>query len=154
MVDKEEYEEVCLHHVKELQSLKKCAVMWNVEDSDVSDMCNFCPAFITRTAKTQFEVMDDCDDTCFANLWGTYTKPPTDEFVDHCKEHRLFSSGAHSQDNDKYLHKVSPKRKAARDKAAENMEKAARNVIKHVKSKNIGIIGIGDVVEIPLGATR
>jgi len=157
----EEYKEVCLHHAKELRSLKKCAVMWNVEDSDVLDMRNFCPAFITRIAKTQFEVIDDYDDICFAsldlegddglaNLWGTYIKPPTDEFVDYCKEHRLFSSGAHSRHNDKYLHKVSPKRKAAHDKAAENMEKAARNVIKRVKSKNMRIIGIGDVVQIPL----
>jgi hypothetical protein len=92
--------------------------------------------------------LDDYDDICFStldlkgdkNLWGTYIKRPSDAFVDYCKEHRLFSSGAHSRFTDPFVHEVTPKRRAAQDSAADNMGKATRNVIKRVKSKNTGII--------------
>ena len=107
----------------------------------------------------KFEVMDDKDDICFAelwvdgddglaNLWGTYLKPPTEDFIDYCEGNKLFDGGynraTHSEDDG---HEVTPRRKVARDAAAMNMNKAATKVYNRVKSRS-GNVTVGDVVHI------
>ncbi len=41
-------------------------IMWNVEESDVADQCNFCPAYLVKITNTEYEIMDSYDDICFA----------------------------------------------------------------------------------------
>jgi hypothetical protein len=134
-------------------------VMWNYDATDINDIRNFCPGFLRRISNDKYEVMDDRDDICFSelsldgddglcNLWGTYLKPPTKDFIDYCRGNRLFDGGynraTHSED---IGHEVTPRRKSARDTAADNMNKAATKVYNRVKSKS-GNVKVGDVVHI------
>jgi len=134
-------------------------VMWNYDNTDINDIRNFCPAYLRKVSKEKYEVMDDRDDICFAellvdgdeglkNLWGTYLKTPTDEFHDYCVGNRLFHGGynraTHSEDG---AHKVTPRRKIARDTAADNMNRTATKIYNRVKSKS-GNVTVGDVVHI------
>jgi hypothetical protein len=69
-------------------------VMWNYDTTDINDIRNFSPAFLRKVSNDKYEVMDDRDYICFAellvdgddglaNLWGTYLKPPTKDFIDY-----------------------------------------------------------------------
>ena len=106
-----------------------------------------------------YEVMDDNDDICFASLqiegkegvkslWGTYTKYPTVEILEHCKTNHLFSDGANNR-LDGIEHEVSPRHAATRRQAAKMMERSARKVMRRVKSKQ-ALISLSDVVHVPL----
>ncbi len=158
VADKDEYGCVSLEHIRGAKLHSQYAVMWNTDESDINNIRNFLPAYLKKVTKDAFEVMDDSDEVCFAtltvegdegisNMWGTYIKPPTDEFMDHCKVNNTFSDGAHSKfaKSDIVAHKVTPRRKAARDLAARNMEKSANKVYNRVKSES-GNVKVGDVV--------
>jgi hypothetical protein len=134
--------------------------MWNVEGRDPSDIRSFVPAYLVKISKELYEVMDDYEDICFASLtmggpdgveslWGKDMKPPTFEFVEHCKDNNLFSDGAHSRKIEGVEHDVTPRRKASREQAAKHMETSAKKVYNRVKSKS-GNVKLGDVVHIPL----
>ncbi len=43
-------------------------IMWNVKESDVTYQCNFCPAYLVKVSNTEYEIMDDKDNICFATL--------------------------------------------------------------------------------------
>ena len=83
-------------------------IMWNVEESDVTDHRNFCPAYLVKVSNTEYEIMDDNDDICFATLqmdgddglesiWGTFMKFSDDDFIDYCKDHNLFADGKYNR---------------------------------------------------------
>jgi hypothetical protein len=134
-------------------------IMWNVEDSDVTDHRNFCPAYLVKVSDSEYEIMDDGDDICFAtlqmdgddgleNIWGTFMKFPDDEFIDYCKDHSLFVDGEFNRfDGDDSM--VSPRRRQMRKTAAKNMDRSSKKVIKRLKHK-AGNVHVGDVVHIPL----
>jgi len=124
---------------KEMRLMWKCTVMWNVEGRDPSDIRSFVPAYLVKISKELYEVMDDYEDICFASLtmggpdgveslWGKDMKPPTFEFVEHCKDNNLFSDGAHSRKIEGVEHDVTPRRKASREQAAKHMETSAKKV--------------------------
>ena len=89
---------------------EKRVVMWYIGEDEVdsSDIRNYVPTILVRVTEHVYEVMDDNDDICFAslqiegeegmkNLWGTYIKYPTVEFLEHCKTNHLFSDGANNR---------------------------------------------------------
>jgi hypothetical protein len=158
LADKEETPDgITIDMIKALKLRAKRTVMWCLEESDINDIRNFCPAYLIKISNEQYEVMDDGDDVCLANLyadgdegieniWGMYVRPPTQAFVDHCKVNSLFVRDR----MDGSGHEVTPRRGAARERAAQNLEKRASKVFQRVKSKCSGIVKKGDVVQIPL----
>ncbi len=149
---------VCI--TTEMRLMWRCCVMWNVEGFDALDVRSFVLAYLVKISNDGYEVMDDYDDICFASLtlkgpdsiesvWGMGMKPPNDEFISHCKYNHLFCDGAHSRKVPGLSHDVTPRCKASREQAANNMEKSATKVYNRVKSKS-GNVNMGDVVHIPL----
>jgi hypothetical protein len=108
----------------------------------------------------KYEVMDDQDDICFAellvggddglaNIWGTYVKTPSNKFCDYCRGNKLFVGGYNRATNSSTVedHDCTPRRKIARDAAANHMNRAATRVYNRVKL-NSGNVNVGDVVHI------
>ncbi len=115
-------------------------IMWNVEESDVTDHHNFCPAYLVKVSNTEYEIMDDSDDICFAtlqmdgddgleNIWGTFMKFPVDEFLDYCKDYSLFVDGEYNRFDGDDL-SVSPCHCQMRKNAVKNMERLSKKLIK------------------------
>ncbi len=81
-------------------------------------------------------------------LWGTYMKYPTVEFLEHCKTNHLFSNGANNR-LEGIKHEVSPHRAATHRQTAKMMDRLVRKVMRRVKNKQ-ALIALGDVVHVPL----
>ena len=71
-------------YVNSMHLCNTCVIMWNVKESNVTDWCNFCPAYLVKVSNTEFEIMDD-NDNIFVTLqmdgvnglesiWGTFMK--------------------------------------------------------------------------------
>ncbi len=43
-------------------------IMWNIKESDVTDCRNFCLAYLVKVSNTEYGIMDDINDICFATL--------------------------------------------------------------------------------------
>jgi hypothetical protein len=161
--DNPEANHVTLDIVLGMKIRDDIAVMWCYDPSDIDDVRNFAPGILRRISNDKYEVMDDKDDICFAelsldngddglpNLWGTYLKIPTTEFVQYCIENNVLDDGYNRATNSAdtaNLHEVTPRCKMARGVAADNMYKSANKVYNRVKSKSNGNVIVGDVVHI------
>jgi hypothetical protein len=98
-VDKNNSNGLSLEIVLAMKIRQYICVMWNYDATDIEDIRNFCPAYLRRVSNEKYEVMDDQDDICFAellvggddglaNIWGT-----SKEFCDYCRGNKLFYGG-------------------------------------------------------------
>lgn len=67
--DKVTYQHGTVHkYVNGMHICNSRVIMWNAEERDVTDQCDFCPSYLVKNTKTEYEIMDNYDDVCFVTL--------------------------------------------------------------------------------------
>jgi hypothetical protein len=149
--------------VVELEDIQRARVralfpiMYCINNKDITKDSNFVPCILHKVRKEQYELLnatedhkldDDIDwggDDGLANCWGMYCKYPSPSFVDTFRM-QLEQTVADIEGTAE-----TPRRLGLRNKAAENMTKAALATREKILKKSPElVIKKGDVVLVPL----